>query len=100
MPDVNFPKKFLQLLKPRLAEMLATLRPFVTAESPSLEKAAADRCCGVIAAEWNKHGARVERNAQKLHPSHTRISYALFYINTIHLRDPPFTRPALFSIPR
>jgi len=76
MPDVNFPKKFLQLLKPRLAEMLATLRRFVTAESPSLEKAAADRCCGVIAAEWNKHGARVERIAQKHRGDLPRITYA------------------------
>jgi glutamate carboxypeptidase len=65
MPDVNLPKKFLHLLKPCLPQMLATLRRFVTAESPSLEKAAADRCCGVIAEEWNKHGARVERIAQK-----------------------------------
>ncbi len=65
MPDVNLSKKLLQLLKPRLPQMLATLRQFVTAESPSLEKAAADRCCGIIAAEWNKHSARVERIAQK-----------------------------------
>src|SRR5260370_1827498 len=76
MPDVNFPKKFLQLLKPRLAEMLVTRRSFVTAESPSLEKAAADRCCGVIAAEWNKHGARVERIAQKHRGDLLRMTYA------------------------
>jgi len=38
---------------------------FVTAESPSLEKAAADHCCGVIAEEWNKCGVRMERIAQK-----------------------------------
>src|SRR5258707_8200693 len=75
MPDVNFPKKFLQLLKPRLAEMLATLRPFVTAESPSLEKASADRCCGVIAAERNNRGARVERIAQKPRGDLLRIPY-------------------------
>ena len=55
----------MQFLKPRLPQMLATLRRFVTVESPSLEKAAADRCCDVIAEEWNKHGARVERIAQK-----------------------------------
>jgi len=62
-------------LKPRLQEMLATLRRFVTAESPSLEKAAADRCCGVIAAEWNKRGARVERIAQKYRGDLLRITY-------------------------
>src|SRR5882724_8373024 len=65
MPDSHLPRKILQLLKPRLPQMLATLRRFVTAESPSLEKAAADRCCGVIAEAWNKHGARVERIVQK-----------------------------------
>src|SRR5436853_2798394 len=65
MPDSRLPKKFLRLLKPSLPQMLATLRRFVTAESPSLEKAAADLCCGLIAEEWNKRGARVERIAQK-----------------------------------
>src|SRR5713226_586353 len=76
MPDVNLSKKLLRLLKPRLPQMLATLRRFVTAESPSLEKPAADRCCGVIAAEWNKHGAREERIAQKHRGDLLRITYA------------------------
>src|SRR5712664_2185341 len=76
MPDVNLSKQLLELLKPQLPQMLATLRQFVTAESPSLEKAAADRCCGIIAAEWNKHGARVERIAQKHRGDLLRITYA------------------------
>ena len=75
MPDVNLSKQLLELLKPQLPQMLATLRQFVTAESPSLEKAAADRCCGIIAAEWNKHGARVERIAQKHRGDLLRITY-------------------------
>ncbi len=75
MPDVNLSKKLLQLLKPRLPQMLATLRQFVTAESPSLEKAAADRCCCAIAAEWNKHGSPVERIAQKHRGDLLRITY-------------------------
>src|SRR5467141_432831 len=75
MPDSPLPKKFLRLLKPRLPQMIATLRRFVTAESPSIEKAAADRCCGVIAAEWNKRGARVERIAQKHRGDLLRITY-------------------------
>jgi glutamate carboxypeptidase len=66
----------LQLLKPRLPQMLGTLRRFVTAESPSLEKAAADRCCGLIADAWNKHGARVERIAQKHRGDLLRITNA------------------------
>src|SRR5712692_9359933 len=65
MPDSHLPRKFLPFLKPRLPQMLATLRRFVIAESPSLEKSAADRCCSVIAEEWNEHGARAERIAQK-----------------------------------
>jgi len=65
MSDSPLPKKFLRLLKPRLPQMLETLGRFVTAESPSLEKAAADRCCGVIAEEWSKHAARVDRIARK-----------------------------------
>jgi glutamate carboxypeptidase len=76
MPDVNLPKKFLHLLKPCLPQMLAALRRFVTAESPSLEKAAADRCCGVIAEEWNMHGARVERIAQKHRGDLLRVTHA------------------------
>src|SRR5260370_15214049 len=76
MPDSHLPKKFLRLLKPRLPQMLATLRRFVTAESPSLDKIAADRCCGVIAQEWNTHGARVERIAQKHRGDLLRITHA------------------------
>jgi len=75
MPEFNLPKEFLRLLKPRLPDMLATLRRFVIAESPSLEKAAADRCCGLIAEEWRKRGARVERIAQKHRGDHLRITY-------------------------
>lgn len=76
MPESHLPRKLLQLLKPRLPRMLSTLGQFVTAESPSLEKAAADRCCGVIAKEWDQCGARVERIAQKNRGDLLRITYA------------------------
>jgi glutamate carboxypeptidase len=75
MPESHLPKEFLRLLKPRLPLMLATLRRFVEAESPSLEKAAADRCCGVIAEEWRKQSVRVEGIAQKHRGDHLRIAY-------------------------
>jgi len=65
MNDPNLPQQFLRFLKPRLQEMLDVLRRFVTAESPSLEKAAADHCCGVLADEWWKRDLRVERLEQK-----------------------------------
>ncbi len=63
------------MLKPRLPDMLAVLRQFVIAESPSLEKAAADRCCALIASEWSKQGARVERIAQRHRGDQLRITY-------------------------
>ncbi|MGB2901353.1 MAG: M20 family metallopeptidase [Candidatus Acidiferrum sp.] len=83
MPDRQSPKEFLRRLKPRLPRMIATLRQFVEAESPSLEKAAADRCGGLIAEAWRKYGGRVERLGQKHRGDHLRISYG-----------PSKTRPA------
>lgn len=75
MPETNLPKEFLRLLKPRLREMLLVLRQFVTSESPSLEKAAADHCCGLIAEEWRKQDVRVERLAQRYRGDHLRVTY-------------------------
>ena len=75
MPDTPNPKELLRLLKPRLPEMLATLQRLVSIESPSLEKAPADKCCDVLAAEWRKRGATVERIAQKRHGDQLRITW-------------------------
>jgi glutamate carboxypeptidase len=75
MPDSHSPKEFLRFLKPRLPEMLATLRRFVIAESPSLEKSAADRCCGVIGKEWSSNATRVERISQKHRGDVLRITH-------------------------
>jgi glutamate carboxypeptidase len=75
MPDSPLPLELLQALKPNLPEMLAVLRQFVTAESPSLEKAPADHCCGVIAKEWRKQEVQVERISQKHRGDHLRITY-------------------------
>jgi hypothetical protein len=74
MPASLLPEKLRLLLKPALPEMIATLRRFVVAESPSLEKAPADRCCEIIAAEWRKRGLQVERIAQKHRGDHLRIT--------------------------
>lgn len=76
MPDPRLPKEFLNILKPCLPEMLAVLRQFVNAESPSPEKAATDHCCGIIAEEWWKRDARVERLEQKHRGDHLRVIYA------------------------
>jgi glutamate carboxypeptidase len=53
--------------------MLATLRRFTIAESPSLDKLAANNCCAIIAAEWRNHGLKVERLPQKNRADHLRI---------------------------
>jgi glutamate carboxypeptidase len=69
------PKEFLLLLKPSLPRMLAMLQEFIEAESPSLEKTAANHCCRVIADAWRKQGARVERIAQRHRGDHLRITH-------------------------
>jgi glutamate carboxypeptidase len=75
MPKVRPAKAFLQILKPSLPQMLSTLRDFVVAESPSLEKSLADRCCSLIATEWRKRGARVERVANKHRGDLLRVTW-------------------------
>lgn len=72
----DLPLELLRVLRPRLPEMLRTLRRFVISESPSLEKAAADRCCAVVAREWRKTGTHVERIPQKHRGDHLRITLA------------------------
>src|SRR5260370_2957316 len=69
------PKTLPDWLVPQLPNMLRTLETFVCTESPSTEKAAADLCARVIAAEWSKRGVPVELLEQKNHGAHLRISY-------------------------
>ncbi|MDP9338126.1 MAG: M20 family metallopeptidase [Acidobacteriota bacterium] len=73
MPPSPLAQQFLTFLKPALPEMIAILRRFTIAESPSLEKEPADCCCEIIAAEWRKHGVEVQRIAQKQRGDHLRI---------------------------
>jgi glutamate carboxypeptidase len=75
MPDTNYPNEFLRALKPRLPEMLSTLQKLVLAESPSLEKEPADLCCDILAAEWHKRGASVERIIQKVRGDQLRVTW-------------------------
>jgi len=53
--------------------MLEVLRNFTLAESPSTEKAAADRCAEIIAAEWRKRGVEASLILQKSRGNHIRI---------------------------
>jgi glutamate carboxypeptidase len=75
MPEPGLAKEFLRRLNPRLPQMLLTLGRFVEAESPSLEKAAADHCSGIIAEEWRKRGVRVEGIEEKRRGTHLRITH-------------------------
>jgi glutamate carboxypeptidase len=65
MPAPSLAQKLFTQLQPELPNMLAVLERFVNAESPSLDKAAADYCCDLIAAEWRKQGLQVQRIALK-----------------------------------
>ena len=73
MSERTTTKLLLERLRPQTAEMLACLRRLVECESPSLEKAAADRCCMLLAKEWRAHGAVMERLTQKVRGDHLRI---------------------------
>jgi glutamate carboxypeptidase len=75
MPDTRYPQEFLRRLKNRVPEMLSTVQRLVLAESPSLEKIPADRCCNILAAQWRERGANVERIAQKLRGDQLRITW-------------------------
>ncbi len=73
MSEPALTKHLLHRIRPRLPEMTETLRTLVLAESPSLEKDPADRCCRLLAGEWRRRGARVEIVAQKYRGNHLRI---------------------------
>jgi glutamate carboxypeptidase len=72
----RWPLAPIRQLTPQVPAMLSTLGRFVLSESPSLEKAAADRCCGVVATEWRKAGVRVERVVQKHRGDHLRMEWS------------------------
>jgi glutamate carboxypeptidase len=76
MRSVAEEKFLLKWLTKQLPSMIRTLESFVRAESPSTEKAAADACARLIAAEWRKRGMPVELVAQKHRGPHLRITWA------------------------
>jgi glutamate carboxypeptidase len=69
------PKKLLNYLRPQLPVMLDVLRNFTLAESPSTEKAPADRCAELIANEWRKRGVHVQLIPQKIHGNQVRVEW-------------------------
>ena len=66
---------FLSFLKSRLPQMLDLLRELVYLESPSLEKAPADRCCGFLADQWLLRGTLVHILKQQTRGNHLRVVY-------------------------
>jgi glutamate carboxypeptidase len=66
-------KVLLNRLRAQTAEMVDCLRRLVECESPSLEKATADRCCTLLAKEWRGLGGMVERLPQRERGDHLRI---------------------------
>jgi glutamate carboxypeptidase len=69
-------KSLLKHLRAQTLEMLACLQRLVECESPSLEKAAADRCCALLAEEWRALGATVDRIPQQTRGDHLRITWS------------------------
>jgi glutamate carboxypeptidase len=69
------PQSFQAFLRPRVPEMVETLRKLTLLESPSLEKIPTDRCCSFLAAEWKKRGLHVTLFPQKHRGAHLRLSW-------------------------
>lgn len=74
MPGISLPQALLLDLRKREQAILHLLGALVRAESPSVDKAAVDRCGELVAAEWRKRGARVEVLPQKHSGNHLRVT--------------------------
>ena len=75
MSPNSLPQSLLSLLKPRLPQMLDVLRELTLLESPSLEKAPTDRCCGFLADQWLLRGGTVHILKQEQRGNHLRIMW-------------------------
>jgi glutamate carboxypeptidase len=75
MVQTALPKALLSALKPRLPQMVDLLRELTLLESPSLEKPAADRCCGFLADQWCLRGGDVQALKQSVCGDHLRVSW-------------------------
>jgi glutamate carboxypeptidase len=68
-------RSLLDWLRPRERAMTRLLGRFVRAESPSFDKAAADRFGRIVASEWKKRGATVTRLRQRERGDHLRVEW-------------------------
>jgi len=69
-------QNLLKHLRGELPAMLETLEAFVCCESPSTEKAAADRCAALIADVWRRAGGQIELREPKHRGTHLLITYS------------------------
>ena len=67
----------LQFIRERRREMLGTLRQMVECESPSLDKAAVDRCGALVAGHLERLGARLTRHRSADFGDHLQVDFAL-----------------------
>jgi glutamate carboxypeptidase len=67
------PKKLISALRPRQSQMVELLRELVLLESPSTEKAAADHCCGFLAAQWMLRGGITHILKREQRGNHLRV---------------------------
>jgi glutamate carboxypeptidase len=65
-------REILRFLRGRQTDMVGLLEKFVCCESPSFDKDAVDRFGAIVAAEWEKRGARVEILRQPKRGNHIR----------------------------
>jgi len=73
MTQSALPKILYSSLRPRLPEMLDLLREITLLESPSTEKAPADRCCGFLADQWMLRGGIIHILKQARRGNHLRV---------------------------
>jgi glutamate carboxypeptidase len=73
MAQSSLPKILLSALKPRLPQMLELLRELVLMESPSTEKAPADRCCGFLSDQWLLRGGIIHILKREHRGHHLRV---------------------------
>jgi glutamate carboxypeptidase len=73
MAQSPLPKRLISLLRPRLAQMLDLLRELTLLESPSTEKAPADRCCGFLADQWMLRGGIIHILEREHRGNHLRV---------------------------
>jgi glutamate carboxypeptidase len=74
MADPKFAtREVLRYLRSREPDMVRILGHFVRCESPTFDKAAVDRFGDLVAAEWQRRGARVRVLGQRERGNHVRV---------------------------